>query len=264
MPRPVRPWFRFYVEAFADRKIRRLTPAQRWLWVAILGAARESPRPGLLLVTDDIAMTEQELADYAGVPVRDVRTALPLMEKLGMVDQSGDCIMVPNFSARQFESDNVTARTRKHRERSEEQDKDVPKNVPGNTPERRRAFASETEAETETDKEQGGKPPEARKRAHQLSEDFAPNEVNRRIAAERGVDIRAAFEQFADHHRAKGSTFKDWNLAFNTWLRRERPSVAAGPGRTPFPVDGTKAEQDEWARRQPLPVDAVANGGGFR
>lgn len=57
----------------------------------------------------------------------------------------------------------------------------------------------------------------------QLPDDFAPNDTNRRIAAERGLDLRAVFEQFADHHRAKGSTMKDWHLAFNTWLRNERP-----------------------------------------
>lgn len=64
------------------------------------------------------------------------------------------------------------------------------------------------------------------KRAHQLPEDFEPNATNRRIAEERGLDLRSVFEQFADHHRAKGTTMKDWHLAFNTWLRREKPGQA--------------------------------------
>lgn len=77
-----------------------------------------------------------------------------------------------------------------------------------------------------------GKPAAAPKRAHQLPDDFVPNDTNRRIAAERGLDLRAVYEQFADHHRAKGTTMKDWHLAFNTWLRRERPTArpaANGP-----------------------------------
>jgi hypothetical protein len=217
MARPARPWFRFYVEAFGDRKIRRLSPAHRWLWVAILGAARESPEPGVLLVAEDLPMTFQELADYAGMPLREVTKALPQMLKLGMIALSDDTISVPKFNSRQFESDNVTARTREHRERSKEQDGNVPKNVRGNTP--------ETETETETEEKQGGKPPATTKKATQLPADFTPNDSNRRIAAERGLDLRACFEQFADHHRARGSTFKDWNLAFNTWLRRERAGV---------------------------------------
>lgn len=219
MPRPARPWFRFYVEAFGDRKMRRLSPANRWLWVAILGAARESPEPGILLVTEDLPMTHQELADYAGMPLREVNKALPQMAELGLIALKNDVISVPKFNSRQFESDNVTARTREHRERSKEQDGNVPKVVPRNV----RGNTPETETETETEEKQ------ARKRAHQLPDDFIPNDTNRKIAAERGIDLRAAFEQFADHHRAKGSTFKDWHLAFNTWLRRERPSASVVP-----------------------------------
>ncbi|MCL6443142.1 MAG: hypothetical protein K6T83_06760 [Alicyclobacillus sp.] len=37
-------WFRFYTEAISDTKIRRLPPAQRWLWVVMLSLARKSNR----------------------------------------------------------------------------------------------------------------------------------------------------------------------------------------------------------------------------
>lgn len=33
-----------------------------------------------------------------------------------------------------------------------------------------------------------------------------------------GIDAERTFEQFADHHRAKGSTFKDWPAAWRTWV----------------------------------------------
>ncbi len=33
------------------------------------------------------------------------------------------------------------------------------------------------------------------------------------------VDIDAETEQFADHHRAKGSVMKDWKAAWRTWIR---------------------------------------------
>ncbi len=72
-----------------------------------------------------------------------------------------------------------------------------------------------------------GKP--ATNRKHQLPDDFAPNDTNRRIATERGLDLRAVFEQFADHHRAKGNTMVDWHRAFNSWLRRERATTSTTP-----------------------------------
>jgi len=132
MPRPSRPWFRVYVEMFPDRKIRRLSPAQRWLWMAILGAARESPKPGYLMVTKTLPMSNNELAMYADVRARDVAVALGLMQELGLVKIVDNCIQVNNWAGRQYESDDVTARTRTHRERTKERSKPVRRNVPGN------------------------------------------------------------------------------------------------------------------------------------
>lgn len=135
MPRPARPWFRFYVEALSDRKLRRLTPAQRWLWVAILGAARMSPKPGALVVADE-PLSDDEVADIAGMTVKEVRKAMPLYERAGMLHREDDTWRVTNWDSRQFESDDTTERTRKHRS------KERSNGVPGNAP--------ETEAETDT------------------------------------------------------------------------------------------------------------------
>lgn len=169
MSRPLRPWFRFYTETITDRKIMRLPPAQRWLWAAVLAAARESPEPGQLMVAGGVPMTTAELARYAGVRDRDVREGLAAMSQLGMISIDDGVIEVTNFKRRQFESDNVTARTRAHRE----QNRNVPKpfpgtasDVPGNdhrTPASRsrersgnviradgRALATESETEKET------------------------------------------------------------------------------------------------------------------
>lgn len=106
--------------------------------------------------------------------------------------------------------------------------------------------------DTEADaKSEGG----ARKRATQLPADFTPNDTNRRLAAERGLDLRAVYEQFADFHRSKGNTFKDWHLALNNWIRREQPPLPATT--TPRPrlvvamCDGTDCQPNrhEWTDR---------------
>lgn len=120
MPRTARPWFRFYVEAMRDPKMRRLTPAQRWLWVAVLAAARESCRPGWLLLTDHESLEIGDLADYAGMSSREVATGMAQLCRLGMVDidlPSGT-YFVPAWNDRQYESDDSTKRTRKHRDRN--------------------------------------------------------------------------------------------------------------------------------------------------
>lgn len=53
----------------------------------------------------------------------------------------------------------------------------------------------------------------------ELPEDFEPSENNRLTAEKQGVDLEHELANFKDHHGAKGSKFKDWNLALNTWLR---------------------------------------------
>ncbi len=143
MARPARPWFRFYVEAMRDPKMRRLTPAQRWLWVAVLAAARESCVPGALYIAPDVPMTWEDMADYAGMKHREVADGAALFGQLGMVRQGLDgAWVVTAWNERQYESDDVTVRTRKHR--SNGSDRNVPITFPGTPP--------ETETDTDTER----------------------------------------------------------------------------------------------------------------
>jgi hypothetical protein len=117
MPRPSRPWFRFYVETFGDPKIRMFPLGQRWIWAGLLAAARMSPEPGKLLVASGVPHSNETLAEFIGAPVKDVKAALGTALKLGIVTQLPDSLQVTNFEHRQYESDTSTARTRVWRDR---------------------------------------------------------------------------------------------------------------------------------------------------
>lgn len=56
-------------------------------------------------------------------------------------------------------------------------------------------------------------------RATILPDDFWPNETAEQMARDFGVSLPGQLAAFQDHHSAKGSTFKDWQAAFRTWLR---------------------------------------------
>ena len=135
MPRRPRPWFRFYTEALHDQKLRCVPPAQRWVWVAILAAARQSPIPGALMVSERRPMEDYALADLAGVPVRDVRKALVAFchDDMIEIDETIGAWRVVKWSERQFESDDITERTRKHR--SNGSGRNVPTLTVGTPPE---------------------------------------------------------------------------------------------------------------------------------
>ncbi|WP_213758437.1 replication protein [Citrobacter freundii] len=80
------------------------------------------------------------------------------------------------------------------------------------------------------------KPEKTQKRATQFPKDFTTTEGNLKLATELGVDLQSEVSAFSDHHQSKGSTFKDWNLALNTWLRN-----AAKFGRRAQPVARTSS-----------------------
>lgn len=185
----------------------------------MLAAARESPTPGDLLVAEGVPMTFAELARYADVSVRIIKPTLETMVSLGMVVLDGPVIRLPNFTHRQFESDDVTARTRAHRERSKERSNAVPSNVRRNTPE------TETETETELPPTEVGATtsPTPRKRKHPLPEGWLPSaESVAKIADEcPGLDSQRATVQFIDYWRGAGTPKIEWDSVWRNWMRRE-------------------------------------------
>lgn len=110
-------WFRWYHEATHDMKLRTLTPAQRWLWVAVLTAASESPIRGFLLVSEKRPMTDAHLADLANVSVKVVAQTMPVFHETGMIqwDKELGCWYVGRWDERQHEHQSSTERVRKHR-----------------------------------------------------------------------------------------------------------------------------------------------------
>lgn len=59
----------------------------------------------------------------------------------------------------------------------------------------------------------------ARSRRERFPSGFTLTDQRREYARTKGLDAGGEFEQFADHHRAKGTTFLDWDAAWRTWCR---------------------------------------------
>lgn len=107
----------------------------------------------------------------------------------------------------------------------------------------------------------GGKPGGGA-RARQLPENWKPNDNHIGFAADNRLSINAEAEQFKDHHRAKGSTMKDWDAAFRTWLRnavkwrKDAPAVAPvrslpHASQLELPPDGLSPDEyAAWEREQ--------------
>lgn len=79
------------------------------------------------------------------------------------------------------------------------------------------------------------KPAKPAARATALPVDFQPDDTAQKLANDCRLNIAEQLLAFQDYHAAKGTTFKDWQAGFRTWLRNarkfDRNAQAATPGR---------------------------------
>lgn len=121
MARKAMPWLRLYVEMPTDRKIRRLKPEHRWLWVCLMALARTSPVPGELMISETEPCSIEDIADFAALSETSVKRGLNHIAELGMIvkNESKTCWKLPAWQQRQYPSDSSTDRVRAHRNRRE-------------------------------------------------------------------------------------------------------------------------------------------------
>jgi len=120
-----RPWFRLYREVLHDRKIAHICYATEQskatvlgFWVALLCIASESPQPGTLILSDDVALTVEAIAWETELDLNVAETIINLMIKFDMLTRAPDgTLIITHWAERQFESDTSTPRVRRHRQR---------------------------------------------------------------------------------------------------------------------------------------------------
>jgi len=142
-----RTWLRLYTEITRDRKLRRLDPACRWVWIAVLCIAKESPVPGKLLISENIPATVEDIADEAAVTVEEVNLAIQKFKEQRMIHEEDGVFVVTNWEKRQYSSDSSTERVRKHRQKKNETLQKRFSNVSVTPPD------TDTESDSESDPE---------------------------------------------------------------------------------------------------------------
>ncbi len=136
-------WFRVYNEIRTDSKIRRLTPAERWVFIGLMCLANEGRERGTIELAPGMPYETPEIADGMGVSVEIVKETLEKAEKLNMIECRPDgVIIITNMKKRQYQSDSSTGRVRKHREKKRAQR--FKGTLSGNVPETFQQTVSET------------------------------------------------------------------------------------------------------------------------
>jgi hypothetical protein len=155
------PWYRFYSETINDRKIKRITritglPKMLVLgaWATLMALGNDSPTRGVLLVTEDMPLTADELQDEMDLADPAFEALMGAFEDHNMVHVEDGCYVVTNFLKRNFKSDHDGAeRVRRHRakQRSETLECNVTETLICNTPD------TDTESESDTDQDHAPK-----------------------------------------------------------------------------------------------------------
>lgn len=262
MAPPKRPWFRIYTEALQDRKLRRLPPAQRWVWIAVLSLSCQSPRRGRLLLAEGEPATIDDVADEAAVPKAQARQAMAAFERLGMVATDEDAWIVPKWDKRQWESDNSTERVQRHRNGQRNNDETLHREGMERSASRAPTTESESESEAEggsTRAGQGEREGEQRSdtsrgkprsdRATRIPDGWTPaaEEQLQTEAQAADVDLHRELERFRDYWQAQGGQRGrrvDWQATWRNWLRKAIDDKPQRNGRPP-PANSKGADYAE-------------------
>lgn len=195
-------WFRMYSEFAGDPVIQSLAFEDQRHYVVLLCLKNDG------VLDRDIPATRRELIICRGLGL-DPATAAEVKRRLMEVNLIDKSWQIPGWNKRQFVSDNVTERTRKHRN----------KNKTGNVPEtlqERSGNAPETDTETDTEKDISAK----RKTA--FPKEFVVTAEMLFWMMENTPVLNANHEtaKFRDWHTSKGTKYVDWVAAWRNWMRK--------------------------------------------
>ncbi len=236
-----RQWFRLYREVIHDPKLRKATPAQRWLWVALLCLADDD---GLVRLAPGVPYDDADLADLAGVEVADVECGLEHFRRLGMVESAPGGLVVVKWNSRQFKADSSTDRVRAFRQRQIETPVKRDETVSVTPPEQSRAETEQSRERQERTAAKAAAPPSADKPSFFRKPTLA--EVTA-YCREHGYTFDPA--HFLAYYKSNGwrvgrQPMRDWHAACVTWQSRERPAVATRRRGTRVPDAPTHADDD--------------------
>ena len=125
-------WIKIVTDVFDNRKIKQIETMPDAdsiivIWFKILCLAGRANESGLLLLTQDIAYTDEMLANEFKRPISTIRLALNVFEKFGMIEIVDNILCISNWekyqNAEQLEK--LRAQTRKRVSRYRETQKQL-------------------------------------------------------------------------------------------------------------------------------------------
>lgn len=201
-------WFKLSGSYYRDPKVLRAGEAAEVLFVRGLSYCCEHGTGGRI---------PKAALPYLAATDTEARTDALVREGLWVTD--GDEYVVRSWDAWQQGVDALTERRKKDRDRKRSQ-RVSHRTVRGQSADTSAEFRT-TEIEIEKE-ETTNVVSSARARATRAPDIFAITDQMRSWASGKAIraDLDRETERFLDHHRAKGTTYRDWTAAWRTWMSR--------------------------------------------
>ena len=225
-------WLRLYVDVIDDPKIQKMTPTTYQLFTFMLCLSKVEEKNGVVNLSD------KEIAWRLRRPVLQVTRAISDLVDLSILVRKNNGIEFLNWSKRQYKSDDVNARVKRYRLKSETLHETLHETGQNRT---------DTEQNrTDTEKKQG------RKNKTPLPADFKISDRVRSWAKEKGITrLDDHLEAFKLRCAAKGYAYIDHDSGFMTAIRENWGKIEGSVGngqqkkRMLRPSDVPDADQ-EW------------------
>ena len=140
------PWFRFYVEAVDDEKLRLLAFEDRWHFVALLCCKGN----GILDADQTDELMRRKVALKLGLSVRELDEVSRRLSEVGLLDN--DTLQPISWDERQMRSDSSAERVRAFREKKKTQQKQGNSKLKRDCNVTVTAQDKDTDTDTDTDK----------------------------------------------------------------------------------------------------------------
>jgi hypothetical protein len=230
-------WFRFYTETLDDIKILQLTDYEYRMWTYLMAYACEVDSE-----SGDCKTNVTSLSIRCRTRVSHLKHAIETFQKLGIVsiNESGN-IVITNWSKRQFKSDNVYERVKKHREVTSKRNVSM---AVSETP-------PDTDTDTDTDKKKLYK--EKVEFTNSLFHNIPTELLSKWESSYPAIDIKNEITKAEAWVLANPKLKKsNWGRFLNNWMTRAQDRARSGGNGSKQPISPKTYAQAKDAEKRAL------------
>ena len=226
-------WIKIVTDIFNNKKIKQIDAMPDAdtilvIWFKLLCLAGSINESGLIILTKDLAYTDEMLATEFRKPINTVRLALKTFESFGMIELVDNIYCISNWEKYQnIEGlERIREQTRLRVARHREKQKLLPCNV---TVTQGNATDIERDKERDKDIERDKKNNSANK-----SHRFVPPTLEEVVAYCQERKNKVDPQTFIDHYEANGwfrgkTKIKDWKACVRTWEKNNNKQDKPSP-----------------------------------